>query len=92
MKLLEHRYSGWSAGPYGVARPPGTYPCQAWSMPIPNEGPILGVTSELSRAADLLANHMGAPGYDHDAAARFWATHGKKDIVERMLRAEKDIV
>lgn len=91
MKLLEHRFSGWSGGPYGTARNAGVYNCKAWSMPIPNTG-ISALTPEIAAIADRLATHMGAPGYDHDNAIRFWATHGKKDIVDRMLRVEKDIV
>ena len=75
MTLLEHRYHGWHAGP--GAHPPreaSIYPCQAWSTPLADEGPA--DLDGLRTPADRLANHLGAAGYDHEAAWRFWMERG----------------
>ncbi len=80
LTLLEHRYAGWSGGKPGTvgARAPGSYQChKAWSMPAPDVGRSELPSRELSAEADRLAAHLGAAGYDHSAAWRFWAEHGK---------------
>jgi hypothetical protein len=98
VRLLEHRFNGWHGGP-GVhaARPAGQYQCQAWSTPIPDEGPremwANKVHPWLSRRtiddADRLAAHMGSAGYDHEAARFFWMQHGDSRVSELMRAAER---
>ena len=89
VKLLESRFAGWHAGP-GVhaARGPGHYPCQAWSTPVPDVG-TSALSPELSARADRLANHMGAAGYDHEAARKFWMTNGDAEVTRRVFEAEE---
>jgi hypothetical protein len=99
VRLLEHRYNGWSGGPgKHPARAAGHYQCQAWSTPIPDEGPRALwenkvhpwlVQKEVDEA-DRLATHMGAPGYDHVAALEFWYRHGSSMVSQRVIAAHED--
>lgn len=93
--LLEHRFNGWFGGP-GVqpARAAGVYACEAWSTPTPNEGvhwfeTAVGRVGFAATDADRLANHLGAAGYDHEAAKRWWDEHGlDEDILRRIATCE----
>lgn len=91
LELLEHRFNGWTAGlPGPHRRDAGVYTCRAWSAPTPdgaewnNEDPMVVI------AADRLANHLGAAGYDIDAARRFFGEHGARELVSLVEACEAD--
>ncbi len=78
--LLEHRYNGWHAGPgKHASRSAGTYRCKAYSALMPDEGKST-LRPGLQAQADLLANHLGAAGYDHLAARAWWEQYGDVQI------------
>ncbi len=88
LTLLEHRYNGWHAGPGKYpARKAGEYRCKSWSTPTPDVGKSK-LSSELQAQADLLANHLGAAGYDHVAARAFWEKHGNAEIAAVVRESE----
>lgn len=82
--LLEHRYGGWHAGP-GTNQPKraGEYRCKAWTTPTPDKGKS-SLSPDLQAQADLLANHLGAAGYDIRHAWEFWVTAGDAEITKRV--------
>lgn len=84
--LLEHRYNGWHSGPKTKAvHKAGEYRCKSWSTPIPDIGKSkLG--NELQFEADLLANHMGAAGYEVGRARFWWERHGDQKL-SQLVRA-----
>jgi hypothetical protein len=86
--LLEHRFNGWHGGPgKQKKRGPQAYPNPAYSAPIPDVG-VSPFDASRAAAADLLANHLGAAGFDHDAAVRFYDKNGDPEIADRVYRAE----
>lgn len=87
--LLEHRFNGWTEGhPTCYRRSAGAYGCQAWSAPTPDIG-VSKLTGELAKQADRLANHMGAAGYDHLTARKFWEEHGDPEIAAQIAACER---
>ncbi|MES2179823.1 MAG: hypothetical protein V4550_18325 [Gemmatimonadota bacterium] len=98
--LLEHRYNGWHAGPGKYpARKAGVYRCRSWSSPMPDKGkswfsheaqmqmsqpPVLSLLEQ----ADLLANHLGAAGYEIERARAFWEQHGDPTITKLVKECE----
>jgi hypothetical protein len=89
VKLLEHRFAGWTDGKPGTeARPSGMYSCQSWSTMIPDVG-LSRLSEELTEKADALAGHMGAAGYDHAAARKFWMEHGDASVNAAVIECEK---
>lgn len=87
--LLEHRYNGWHAGPGKYpARKAGEYRCKSWSTPVPDKGKSK-LSPELQAQADLLANHLGAAGYDVAAARVFWTEHGDPEISKLVKECEE---
>lgn len=85
--LLEHRYHGWCEGPATKPdRQPGNYACQAYSAPTPNVGLSNLPAKDLCDTADRLAAHLGAPGFDHEAALAFWKANGNP-LIEDAIRA-----
>ena len=85
--LLEHRFNGWHRGPTQKPRGPSAYPCPAYSAPIPHVG-ISPFDAERAAQADLLANHLGAAGFDHAAAVRFYDEHGSEEVARVMAASE----
>ncbi len=85
LTLLEHRYNGWHNGP-GVkpAREAGSYACEAWSTPVPDEGWFTTKNGLkygfVADEADRLGGHLGCAGYDHEAALSYWNNHGDSEI------------
>lgn len=88
IKLLEHRFNGWTnANPGPHRREAGVYQCQAWSTPLADQGnSILGPVTDL---ADRLANHLGAAGYDHRAASAFYDQYGDPIVAQAVRIAEE---
>lgn len=97
-RLFEHRFNGWHAGP---ARHPirgvGKYPCGGVSAPVPNLWPAhpgVADAASIEHAAglmeqgDLLGNHLGCAGYDHEAARRFWDAHGNPFVAAKVAACE----
>lgn len=91
--LLEHRYAGWSGAQPKVfpARAAGHYPCQAFSTLVPDQGFDLFYNEQLTAAADRLANHLGAAGFDHEKAEAFWNEWGAPDFNAAINSAEKGL-
>lgn len=86
--LLEHRYNGWHAGPGKYpARKAGEYRCKSWSTPTPDVGKSK-LSPELQAQADLLANHLGAAGYDVEAGRAWWEIHGDPAISNLVRECE----
>jgi hypothetical protein len=89
IKLLEHRFGGWTQGrPTSARRPEGRYACQSWSIPMPDVG-ISGFSPELAAQADRLAGHLGAAGYDHVAASAWYDEHGGANVTAMVKRCAK---
>lgn len=87
--LLEHRYNGWHAGPGKYpARKAGEYRCKSWSTPTPDKGKSK-LSPELQAQADLLANHLGAAGYDVQKARTWWEEHGDREITKSIRECEE---
>lgn len=87
--LLEHRYGGWTAGAPGKTdRVAASYFCPAWSTPTPDVG-VSKLANDLSVHADRLAGHLGAAGYDHEAAVKFWNENGDQDVAVKVVEAGK---
>ncbi len=85
LTLLEHRYGGWHCGPgKKPAREPGQYPCEAWSARLPDVG------AAAPAGADFLGAHLGAAGYDHEAAVRFWDVRGDQKIAAAIASCERE--
>lgn len=89
--LLEHFYAGWAGGkPYRnpICEPP-TYGCPTKTVPVPDIGNASASFSrELIAEADRLADHLGAAGYDHPTASRFYDTYGNQAIAASVHAAE----
>lgn len=86
--LLEHRFNGWTEGkPGAYRREAGIYECAAYSTPLSDAGTSVFV-GEVARQADRLANHLGAAGYDHEAARRFYEEYGDPSIARRVRECE----
>lgn len=82
-RLFEHRYNGWHAGVgTNLSRAVGKYACGGVSSPVSN------AASRYGRQADLLGNHLGCAGYDHDAAVKFWDEHGDREIAAAVKACE----
>ena len=92
MTLLEHRFNGWTEGrPSAHRREASAYECVGYSTPMVDSGrwdqkiyaPLLCAT------ADRLANHLGAAGYDHAAARKFWEMHGDEALAKVVRDCEE---
>ena len=68
-------------------RPRGEYRCKSWSTPTPDIGKSK-LPPELQTQADLLANHLGAAGYDIERARKFWEEHGDSEITRLVKECE----
>lgn len=91
IKLFEHRYAGWQNGPGTKTHKEGVYGAQSWSLPTPNRSKSR-FSPELNDKADHLAPHMGAAGYDHEAAIRFYDEYGDLSVTEAARAAEQGIL
>ena len=88
LTLLEHRYAGWHCGPRERRRAlPGSYRCQSWSAPVPDDG-YRSHPLDLVREADLLGAHLGCADYDYTAARAFWEEHGDPAIARLVRECE----
>lgn len=89
LTLLEHRYNGWHAGPNKYSpRPRGEYRCKAMSTPTPDVGKWRSQAKELVNKADLLANHLGAAGFDYVSARAWWERYGDPEITKLVRECE----
>ena len=87
--LLEFRYNGWHAGPHKfAARNRGEYLTKSYSTVTPDVGKSR-LTSALQCEADLLANHLGAAGFEIDKARAFWDKHGDQRLAELVRECER---
>lgn len=89
--LLEHRYNGWHAGPGKFPkRARGEYRTKTWSAAVQDvgRGPA-NLSVALTEEADLLANHLGAAGYDIDQARMFWTKFGDPNITALVHDSEQ---
>lgn len=88
--IFQHHYAGWDAGKAtGKVRPPEVYGCQTVTEPTPDIG--IGrwpAGHYLNALADQLANHLGAAGYDHTAASKFWDDYGDKQVAKLVKECE----
>jgi hypothetical protein len=91
IKLFEHCYAGWHNGRGTATARVGSYGAQSWSIPTPN-GSKSRFSPELNDKADRLAAHMGAAGYDHEAAVHFYDEHGDLSVTEAARHAERGIL
>lgn len=87
IKFLEHRFNGWTnADPGPHRREAGSYACQSWSTPLADAG--MAVMGPVTDLADRLANHLGAAGYDHEFASKFYDKYGDREISAAVQEAE----
>ena len=90
-ELFEHRFAGWSNGPRFLSeRAPGSYDCPSQSAPVPDVG-TSRLVPELTAQADRLAPHLGAAGFDHGAARRFYEEHGDVVITKHVNDCERSV-
>lgn len=89
-RLFEHRYGGWEAGKktLGKIRPVGRYACGGISAVTPDVG-LSKFKSDVAAKADQLAAHLGAAGFDHLAAVRFWKQHGDPETEAAIAACEQ---